>query len=359
MISSLLPLLSLALPFNGTGGDEGPRGLALGSILDDSDLLDSMRVGGLLRAYYDHADDELSAVPDEDVSSFRVYDAQVWFTAALYGYEVFVKLDAGETTAFPPIADDGVQNLELRDAYVSKQLCENLTLYLGQYKCPLVASGNVGDGNLAMIDRTRIGYLFSFPGAYQPGVALLADYGPFHAKLAVQNGADSKTDGLGIVARAEYQLGKGAKMHEGALGSEGFNATFGVGYFKDNSDIAGDDFGSGLAVDGYVTIDRLSLHGEILDADEELASRALGNITEDATPFSATVGYLFTDQIEAFARYQDLDNEADASIVGAGVNYYVSGHALKWQLNVSDYDDDAIDGLVFQAGLSIGYSEPN
>jgi len=361
MTPLLLTTLSFLVPAAGTGGEESAPGISL-SGLSQLDAVDSMRVGGLFRAAFDDAGDELSGVTDEDVSALRIYDAQLWFAAALAGYEVFVKLDAGEATAFPLIAGDGVQDIDLlRDAWVRKALCDGVYLYVGQYKCPLVASGNVGDGSLAMIDRTRIGYLFSFPGAYQPGVALMGDYGQFHVKLAVQNGADGSSDGLGIVARGEFKVGEGAKQREGALDSQGFNGTFGVGYFKDDSQIpvgpGQEDFGSGLALDAYATLARLSAHAEILDADEELARRALANTTEDATPFSATVGYLITDQIEAFARFQDLDNEDDASIIGGGVNYYVSGHAAKWQVNVSQYDDDNIDGTILQAGLALGHSE--
>jgi hypothetical protein len=211
-----------------------------------------------------------------------------------------------------------------------------------------------------MIDRTRIGQLFSGPGAYQPGAALVGDWGDLHLKLAVQNGADGISDGWGIVARGEWKIGTGAKQREGALGNEGFNATFGLGYFKDDSDIAGSDFGSALALDAYVTVDQLSFHAEILDADEEFASRALGNVTDDATPYSATAGILLGDsRWEALVRYQDLDNEVGATILTAGLNYYVSGHQTKWQVNVSNYDDDNIDGTIFQAGLSIGLGDPN
>jgi len=351
-----LLLTTLALLAPGTGGEEGAPGYSLSTLLQ-SDALDSLRVGGLLRGYAVMADDELSAVAGEDIQALRLNDAQLWFSAEAMGYEVFVKLDAAEATAFPPIPDDGVTTVDLRDAWVRKALTENVWLYVGQYKCPLVASGNVGDGNLSMIDRTRIGYLFSFPGAYQPGVAVMGDFGPVHVKLAVQNGADGATDGLGIVARGELKVGEGAKEHEGALGAKGFNGTFGVGYFKDDSQIAGSDFGSGIAVDAYMTLNRLSLHAEALDADEELASRALGNVTDDATPYSATGGFLITDNFEAFLRYQDLDNEVGATLAAAGLNYYVNGHATKWQLNVEKYDDDNIDGTVIEAGLSIGHSE--
>jgi hypothetical protein len=365
MTTLLIPALLLLHPTAGTGGDEtSAPGFSLKS-LAQSDMLDDMRVGGLLRASLDAIDDELSAVPNEDVEALRFEDIQLWFSAQAFGYDVFVKLDAGEATAFPanlgggptPIADDGVQSFDLREAWIRKALGEYIKVTVGQYKCPLLMSASVGDGNLAMIDRTRIGYLFSFPGAYQPGVAVVGDYGHFHAKVSVQNGADSQIDGLGIVVRGEYRVGEGAKQREGALGNDGFNATVGVGYFKDDSDIAGSDFGSGIAVDAYTTFNQLSLHAEVLDADEELASRALGNVTDDATPYDATLGFLFTDEIEAFARYQDLDNEVSSTVIGGGLNYYVSGHKAKWQLNVSQYDDDNTDGLAVQLGFSIGESD--
>lgn len=357
MIPFLIPAFLTLAPVS-TGGEEpNLPGISLKPLTEELDMIDDLRVGGLLRASLDLADEELSAVPGEDVQALRFEDIQLWFAATAYGYDVFVKLDAGEATAFPPIPDDGVQSVDLKEAWIRKAFCENVQAYVGQFKCPLFASGNVGDGNLAMIDRTRIGYLFSFPGAYQPGVAVTGDFGNFHGKIAVQNGADSKTDGLGIVVRGEYNIGAGSKAHEGALGAEGFNATIGAGYFKDDSDIGGEDFGSGIAVDAYATLNRISLHGEVLDADEELASRALGNTTEDATAFSTTLGFLLTERVEAFGRYQDLDNEADATIIGGGVNYYVAGHKAKWQLNVSQYDDDSIDGLVIQGGFSIGQSD--
>jgi hypothetical protein len=323
------------------------------------EALDDLRVGGLLRAYYDYADDELGTSGD-NISGVRLYDAQVWVNAEAHGFRLFVRMDAAEASAFPPIDGSGVGDLfELRDAYVEKGITEEFTFYLGQFKCPLVASGNVGDGNLSMIERTRIGQIFSAPGAYQPGIAVTYDGGPFHGKVVLQNGADNATDGNGIVVRGEYRLGD-TPHNEGALeAADGFNATFGAGWFQDDSDIAGEDFGSAWAVDVYATVDALSLHAEILGADEELASRALGNTTEDAMPYSATVGFRFHEQWEGFVRYQDLDNEADATILGAGVNHYVAGHLAKWQLNVSQYDDDAIDGLIVQAGLSLGLSQPH
>jgi hypothetical protein len=330
--------------------------------------LDDLRLGGLLRTYYDYADDELS-LSGEDVAGFRVYDAQVWALAEAFGFELFVRMDAGEASTWPLIpgavdVDNGVSSFELRDAYVSRPINEQFEYYLGQFKCPLVASGNLGDGDLGMIERTRIGQLFSMPGAYQPGAALLFHEGPFHAKAVLQDGADEATDGNGIVLRGEYSVGQGAPYTEGALGAaEGFNGTFGIGFFKDNSDgiAAGtSDFGRAFAIDGYMTYNQFSGHAEILDVDDDLAAHALGNTSgDDATPWSATVGYLFAEQWEAFLRYQNLDNDDDAKQIGAGVNYYVSNHLAKWQAGIADYDDDNVDGLILQIGLSIGLSQPS
>ncbi len=360
--------LTLIAPVAWTDGEtpapvettESPKLFGELSLKEHFPAVDDMRVGGLLRVYYDYADSELSADGD-NIAGFRLYDAQVWFQAELHGYELFIRADAANASAFPPIdPGSGLDDLEFLDAYVRKSLNENFTFYFGQFKCPLVSSGNIGDGNLAMVERTRIGQLFSAPGAYQPGAAVTYDQGPFHGKVVLQNGADAATDGNGVVVRGEYKVGSGQGIQEGALGKpSGFNATFGLGYFMDDSDIMGEDFGSAWALDAYTTYNAFSLHAEILAADEELASRALGNVDDDATPYSATVGYLFHDDWEGFIRYQDLDNEADATLIGGGVNYYVAAHSAKWQLNVSQYDDDNVDGLIAQIGFAIGLSQPS
>ena len=76
-----LLLTTLALLAPGTGGEEGTPGISLSTLLQ-SEALDSLRVGGLLRGYAVMADDELSAVANEDVQAVRLNDAQLWFSAA-------------------------------------------------------------------------------------------------------------------------------------------------------------------------------------------------------------------------------------------------------------------------------------
>lgn len=317
------------------------------------------KVGVLIRAAYDSIEDELSATGD-DILGMRLYDAQVWVSSRVGAYEVFIKADAGETTAFPLVTGDGVGAFTLRDAFIRTEITDGINLYWGQFKCPFVMSGNVNEGRLSFIDRTRLGQLFSAPGAYQPGAAVTGDFDALHFKVAVQNGADGTADEHGIVVRGEYNLGAGSKHSEGAYGAPGgTNATIGLGYFTDDSQVGGIDFGSAWALDAYATMDNFSAHAEIVDMDDELAIHALGNASDDATPWSATVGYLIPDQpYEVLVRYQDLDTETDATLIGAGVNYFVNGHNTKWQLNASKYDDDNIDGTILQLGLVVGLDSP-
>jgi hypothetical protein len=183
----------------------------------------------------------------------------------------------------------------------------------------------------------------------------------FRAKLVGQNGADGIIDEYGMVARGEFKL-NGGHLHEGALDApEGLAGTIGLGYFTDGSQILGDDFGSALAADAYMTFNAFSLHAEVLDTDEELAALALGNTSgDDGTPFSATAGFLFGEsKWEAAARFQDLDDDLDTTLITGGLNYYQDGHPLKYQLNVSSYDDDNDDGVIAQFGVTLGVGAPN
>jgi hypothetical protein len=189
-------------------------------------------------------------------------------------------------------------------------------------------------------------------------MALTYDNDRFHAKLAVQNGADGIIDEFGVVVRGEYKIAGGAAYREGALGApEDLQATLGVAYFADGSQIDGDDFGSSWAADIYSTLNAISLHAEILGMDEELATKAVGNASDDATPYTATVGYRINERWEAAARWQDLDNDVDTTLLGGGVNYYIQGHDLKLQFNISNYDENGTDGTIFQLGLAIAVGE--
>jgi len=316
-----------------------------------------VRVGGLIRSSFDLSSDDIFAPSaGTDLGGFHVQDVIFWMEGSVGNMDLRISMDGASNTAWPPTdPSSGIGDFEVQDAYGRWNLNEQFRVYMGQFKCPVLMSSQVWNGNLLFIDRTRLGQMFD---VYQAGTAATFDTERLHFKLAVQNGADGVADEFGIVARGEFKLGAGAKEYEGAYGTDGgTNATIGAAYFNDGSqDTGGTEMGTAIAVDGYAQLGHISLHAEIVDMDEELAGHmGLTGGTEDAMPFSATAGFLLpAETIELALRYQDMDDDVGTTAIGGGVNYYSHGHAAKWQFNVSQLDDDNDDGMIIQLGLAVG-----
>jgi hypothetical protein len=129
---------------------------------------------------------------------------------------------------------------------------------------------------------------------------------------------------------------------EGAYGSaQGNRLTIGAGYYNDDGNIPD---GIAFAVDANFVSGPLSAAAEVVDYDTGFGNN---------TPFSAQVGFMLVpDQWEAALRYEDLDTTTDTTVITAGINYYMSGHDAKWQLNYSTTDDDVVDLDWFALGLT-------
>jgi hypothetical protein len=370
MVFATSLLFALApLPAAGAGAPSAEEWLRLDRELDS--LATSIapqdepgvRIGGLIRSSFDLSGDDIFALPGgEDLGGFRFQDAIVWMEGSVGDMDVRISMNAASPTgagssnsAWPPSdPSSGLGSFAVNDAYGRWNLNEQFRVYFGQFKCPVLMSSQVWNGNLIMIDRTRLGQMFD---VYQPGAAATWDSDRLHIKAAVQNGADGAADEFGMVLRGEFKLGDGAKENEGAYGTQGgTHATIGAAYFNDGSQVGGDDLGTAIAVDGYARLGHFSLHAEIADFDEELAGNmGLAGVGDDAMPFSATAGFLLpAETIELALRYQDMDDVAGTTAIGGGVNYYSHGHAAKWQFNVSQLDDDNDDGMIIQLGLAVG-----
>jgi hypothetical protein len=320
-----------------------------------------VRIGGLVRSSFNISSDVMfEPAPGSDLGGFQFQDIVVWVEGTVGDFDVRISMNGadysnGNNTAWPPTnPSSGAGSMVVQDAYGRWNINEAFRVYMGQFKCPVLMSSLVWQGNLIMIDRTRLGQMFD---VWQPGAAVTWDSDRLHLKLAVQNGADGVTDEYGMVARGEFKIGAGANQQEGAYGNQGgTNATIGAAYFNDGSQIGGNDLGTAIAIDGYAQIGNFSVHAEIADFDEELAGNmGLSTSGADAMPFSATVGFLLPAQtIELAARFQDMDDDAGTTAIGGGVNYYSHGHDAKWQLNVSQLDNDLDDGMIIQLGLAVG-----
>lgn len=313
-------------------------------------------VGALIRSSFDFSSDDLFEVDDggtlEDLQGLRFQDARLWAQGNVGDLNWRLSFDFAESNGQPNLAGnttaDGLGDADLQDAYAQWQCAEALRITWGQFICPPLRSTLNREDRLLFIDRTVLGGRFE---VWQPGIALDGQMEAFRWKLAAQNGADGTAEDIGITARGEYDIGAGAWQYEGAYdAADGTNATIGVAWFDEGQL----DDGSMLVVDAQATFGEFSAQAELADLDDDLAPMMF-NVTEGNTPFSVTGGYMIRPQEwEVALRFQDLDDDLDTTILGAGVNYYQAGHAAKWQLNISQYDDDNDDGLIFQLGLTVG-----
>lgn len=312
----------------------------------------------------------------EDVLGVSLEDAKLWADGSLgdwnwrvmydfanrtqnaAGYEVADWTDIG--FGFPEPTYVGA----LQDAYASWNINETLTLTLGQFRAPTTRSMWVATENMLFQRRSALGqwgYLFD------EGVMLSGQYeSNFAWWISAQNGADGLDDDLRLNARAQYTFGSWNQSAEGAwVETDEFEGTVGIFVGDD-----GDADGAGTAgIDGgYMGVDftgnvgRFSFSGEFANLDNGSAGNygfvnGGATFTDDASPWAAAVSYMLSpEEWEIGARYENLDDTADTTLLTLGLNYYMTGHNSKVQLNFLQADSDApsIDGSLISLGLTLG-----
>lgn len=86
-----------------------------------------------------------------------------------------------------------------------------------------------------------------------------------------------------------------------------------------------------------------SLQFEVVDYDKGYTSPIFypDDLEGDSTPWSLTASWVFLEQWEAAVRFEDYDEALkQREVLSVGVNRYVAGHDLKWQLNYIDIDGE-------------------
>ena len=80
----------------------------------------------------------------------------------------------------------------------------------------------------------------------------------------------------------------------------------------------------------------------------------------DTTPWSATASYMLVpDKYEVALRYDDYDDrdsplDYDRKLWTVGLNRYIRGHDLKWQLNYAYLENGGNTGDESGSGLALG-----
>lgn len=293
-------------------------------------------VSAWIKTSYDHSSDapfQADPVEDVNLSGFDFEGIRLNFKGEVEGYEVKISIDG----------KDGA--VKLKDGYVRFDVTDAIHAQLGQFKSRFLFSSYASDEKLVMYRRSLLGGSFS---ERDPGLQLDGKFGPFIAILQAQNGNDGVGDHMAVTAKAIWAaIGKAIEKQSGGYGPDADTAlTFGLGYYDDSS--VSD--GTALSAEAELATGPFWASAEVVDVGDDFvdidagpAKKAGANGIAGGTPWAVTGAWMFDPRFELVGRFQDYDDDENTTSVLGGVNYYVNGHATKWQLNYEMRDSDSTD----------------
>lgn len=304
--------------------------------------------------------DDAPSIADSDASDnlgTAVSAARVNLSGSLGNNYSFVLgwdfTDTGELYApeGAPVAAAGTGGLT--DAYVSVGVTDGLDIKVGAFRRHFLHSGSIQRNQTLFINRSHLGSMYSSRDA---GIALSGSFNRVNWEVTATNGNDGSTDEFSYSAHVDFDIIGSGSGNEGAYGAaDGANLNVGLSYSDDDSEtLAGD----AAALGGYAnfTVGGFSAWAEMADQDAEVDNGA-GAGDDGATPYSFGLAYLFGSNYEVGLRYDDWDDTLETTRFNLGVNRYIDGHDIKWQLNYSSgsSDSEANENDVIALGIAVGF----
>lgn len=309
-------------------------------------------VSGFLRASYASSSDAALAVGGDDLGGVSIDDAQIWVNGSVGDFSVVVQAEASNSANTPDdVGSTGA--LTLLDAYTSWKATEQLKVQLGQFRPAFLGSSLRNENNLLFINRSFLGAEYAFR---DQGVQLNGAFGMINFAVYAQNGTDGAAKEMSYGFRVEATPMGTASNNEGVLGAaDNASLTVGLAYLTNDGAVADD---ISLGIDAAFTMGVFGVSAEIVDLDKG-ASISLpagaGNVS-DATPFNVAASFaVMPDTVELAVRYEDFDDTDDTTAITVGANWYLQGHAAKWQANYTTVaaDTSANEFDVIQIGLTV------
>jgi hypothetical protein len=307
-------------------------------------------VSGFLRSSYASSSD--IQVGADDLGGFSIDDAQIWVNGSIGDFSVVVQSEASSSSN--TIGDVGSTGaLSLLDAYASWKATEQLKVQLGQFRPAFLGSSLRNENNLLFINRSAVGAEYAFR---DQGVQLSGAFGMINFAVYAQNGSDSAAKEMAYGFRVEATPMGTASNNEGVLGAaDNASLTVGLAYYTNDGAVADD---ISLGIDAAFTMGVFGVSAEIVDLDQGASLTLPGAVgtVSDATPFNVAASFaVMPDQLELAVRYEDFDDTDDSTAITVGANWYLQGHAAKWQANyiTTSSDNSANEFDVIQVGLTV------
>jgi len=311
------------------------------------------KLSGFLRTIYAQSSDLFfdlngngTQEPGEgDLGGFTIVNARLALSGEFDGWVYEVSTDFGGPTGAG----------SLIDAFAATPRAAGVRLTMGQFQTPFLRSGLVHETRTLLLARTRNGIFYSVRTL---GAMVDWEHEGLHASFAHQNGVDGSADEALDTARFEWTaLGPADRVYEGSFGLEDqAQLVLGGAWSQDGG--LGDE-STALAVDASFAMRHWSLQAELVDYEDDYTSTVLfpGEPRGGTTPFSVTAGWAFAPgKWEAALRYEDFDEQTlEREVWSAGLNRYVAGHDIKWQLNYLHADRPTGDEDTFALGLVLAF----
>jgi hypothetical protein len=300
-----------------------------------------LSVNGFVRASYSTSSD--ITVGGNDLGGFSIDNIRLNLTGNRGGFSFLVSLEGSTDPGAGYFGNTGVAgDVTILDAMASTQVTDQVVFSAGQFRHPFLGSALIDENHLLFLDRTINGEIWD---SRDQGVMFNGTWDQIGWWIAGMNGGDGAGDEYALTGRVAFHaLGTGAGMsHEGAYGAGSeSNLTIAAAISDDGSV----DDGQAIALEAAFSQGALSAAFETVDYDDDIG---------DATPWSATVGYMFQPETwEAAVRFEDFDDSFDTTMITVGVNRYIEGHNAKWGVNYSTIDSDATDADVIAIGMTVG-----
>ncbi len=307
-------------------------------------------VSGFLRSSYASSSD--IQVGTDDLGGFSIDDAQIWVNGSIGDFSVVVQSEASSSSN--TIGDvGGTGALSLLDAYASWKATEQLKVQLGQFRPAFLGSSLRNENNLLFINRSALGAEFAFR---DQGLQLSGAFGMLNFAVYAQNGSDGAAKEMSYGFRVEATPMGTASNNEGVLGAaDNASLTVGLGYLTNDGAVSDD---ISLGIDANFTMGVFGVSAEIVDLDKGATLSLPGGVgvVSDATPFNAAASFaVMPDQLELAVRYEDFDDSDNTTAITIGANWYLQGHAAKWQANYVTVaaDTSANEFDLIQVGLTV------
>lgn len=307
-------------------------------------------VSGFLRSSYASSSD--IQVGGDDLGGFSIDDAQIWVNGSIGDFSVVVQTEAsGSSNTAGDVSSVGV--LGLLDTYASWKATEQLKVQLGQFRPAFLGSSLRNENNLLFIARSALGAEYAFRDL---GVQLSGAFGMLNFAVYAQNGGDGQAKEMSYGFRVEATPMGTASNNEGVLGAaDNASLTVGLGYLTNDGAVSDD---ISLGIDANFTMGVFGVSAEIVDLDKGASLSLPGGVgvVSDATPFNAAASFaVMPDQLELAVRYEDFDDSDNTTAITIGANWYLQGHAAKWQANYVTVaaDTSANEFDLIQVGLTV------